>query len=174
MVYASSHGHTEKIAHRLAESARNEGVSVDVTNVTGAADTQLADYGGVILAASLHGGRHQREMADWVGANRGGLAGKPTVFISVSLTAAEDSEEAREATRQCIAEFLKETDWAPGETVPLAGALQYREYDVFTRTLMRLMMKRGGHPTDASHDYDYTDWPAVERLGREFAMRVAR
>jgi len=30
-----------------------------------------------------------------------------------------------------------------------------------------------GHPTDASHDYDYTDWDAVDRLGREFAELAA-
>ena len=34
---------------------------------------------------------------------------------------------------------------------------------------MRLMMRRMGHPTDASHDYDYTDWDAVDRFGREVA-----
>jgi menaquinone-dependent protoporphyrinogen IX oxidase len=26
---------------------------------------------------------------------------------------------------------------------------------------MRLMLRRGGHPTDASKDYDYTDWAAA-------------
>jgi menaquinone-dependent protoporphyrinogen IX oxidase len=34
------------------------------------------------------------------------------------------------------------------------------------------MMKRGGHPTDTSRDYDYTHWDAVERFGREFAGRL--
>ena len=52
---------------------------------------------------------------------------------------------------------------------PVAGALQYREYDVFARLLMRMMMRRGGHPTDIPHDYDYTDWDTIERFGQEFA-----
>ncbi|HEV2060676.1 MAG TPA: hypothetical protein VGR11_15090 [Solirubrobacteraceae bacterium] len=43
---------------------------------------------------------------------------------------------------------------------------------VFTRQLMRLLMKKMGHPTDTSHDYDYTDWDAVDRLGRELAESV--
>jgi menaquinone-dependent protoporphyrinogen IX oxidase len=34
---------------------------------------------------------------------------------------------------------------------------------------MRLKMKQGGRPIDISQDYDYTDWVAVERLGRELA-----
>ena len=59
-------------------------------------------------------------------------------------------------------------------TATLAGALQYREYDFFTRTLIRLMMKRGGHPTDTSRDYDYTDWEAVARFGHEFSGMLAQ
>jgi menaquinone-dependent protoporphyrinogen IX oxidase len=35
------------------------------------------------------------------------------------------------------------------------------------------MMRPGGHPTDASHDYDYTDWDAVDELGSQFARRMA-
>ena len=53
--------------------------------------------------------------------------------------------------------------------MPIAGALQYREYDVFTRTLMRLKMRSGGHPTDPSHDHEYTDWDSVERFGHACA-----
>ena len=41
---------------------------------------------------------------------------------------------------------------------PRDRRISYREYDVFTRQLRRLLMRRMGHPTDASHDYDYTDW----------------
>lgn len=50
-----------------------------------------------------------------------------------------------------------------------SGALQYLEYDVFTRTLMRLKMGKDGHPTDISHDCDSTDWDAVDEFGREVA-----
>lgn len=34
---------------------------------------------------------------------------------------------------------------------------------------MRLLMRRGHHPTDASRDYDHTDWRGVDRLGNEIA-----
>ena len=34
---------------------------------------------------------------------------------------------------------------------------------------MCLLMKKTGDPTDTSHDHDYTDWDAVEQLGRELA-----
>ena len=62
----------------------------------------------------------------------------------------------------------------PPGAVSVAGALQYREYDFFTRTLMRLLMRHEGHPTDTSQDYDYTDWDAVEKLGDDFARRLSQ
>ena len=91
------------------------------------------------------------------------------MFFSVSLSAADDGAEARAATQRCIDEFCEQTGWTPTRSEPIAGALQYREYDVFTRQIMRLLMKHMGHPTDATHDYDYTDWEAVDRLGHEIA-----
>jgi menaquinone-dependent protoporphyrinogen oxidase len=66
-----------------------------------------------------------------------------------------------------------QTGWTPTRTERIAGCLQYREYDVFTRQLMRLLMRRMGHPTDVSRDYDYTDWDAVDRVGRELATMAA-
>jgi menaquinone-dependent protoporphyrinogen oxidase len=98
------------------------------------------------------------------------LEQRPSVFLSVSLSAAEETDAARAATQRCIDAFCAQTGWSPARSERIAGSLEYREYDVFTRQLMRLLMKRMGHPTDASHDYDYTDWDAVDRLGAEFAQ----
>jgi menaquinone-dependent protoporphyrinogen oxidase len=171
-LYASTHGHTARIAGRIAEALRAAGLEVDLLDAKHAPDADPDGRPGVIVAASLHGGRHQREVVDWVKRQRDALDGRPSAFVSVSLTAAEDTAEARDATRRCIDEFLDDTGWAPGRSIAVAGALQYREYDVSTRVLIRLMMRRGGHPTDTSHDYDYTDWDAVDRLAREFAAQV--
>ena len=52
-------------------------------------------------------------MLRWVKANREWLAQRPTLFFSVSLTAAEDTAEAREATQGSIDEFKEETGWEP-------------------------------------------------------------
>lgn len=173
LLYASTHGHTARIAGRIAEAVRGADIEVDVRDAKRDAPAELSQYDGVVVGASLHGAHHQHEIVDWVKDHLEPLEDRQTAFFSVSLTAAEDTEEAREATRKCIEDFEAETGWRPGRTVAVAGALQYREYDVFTRTLIRLMMKRGGHPTDTSHDHDYTDWDAVDRFGREFAEALA-
>jgi menaquinone-dependent protoporphyrinogen oxidase len=175
LVFASTHGHTAKIAARIAEGLRAEGVGeVNVRDAADAGDIDPAAHRAVIVGGSLHAGHHQEQLVDWVRSHRAALDDRPSAFFSVSLTAADDTDEAREATQRCIDDFLAETGWTPARSVAIAGALQYREYSVFTRTLVRLMMRRGGHPTDTSHDYDYTDWEAVERFGREFATLVAQ
>ena len=96
----------------------------------------------------------------------------PSALFSVSLTAAEDTDEAAATVRRPIDEFVEETGWTPDLARSFAGALQYREYRLFTRFAMKMMMRRGEHPTDTRRDYDYTDWTAVERFGTEIAALV--
>lgn len=169
VVYASTHGHTAKIASRVAEAVRRADCPADMRDARHEPIPGLDGYDGVVVAASLHGGHHQREIVDWAKSRRAELEERHSIFLSVSLTAAEDDEEARAATQKCIDDFAEETGWQPSDAIPVAGALQYREYDVASRALIRLMMRRGGHPTDASRDYDYTDWEALDRIGTEFA-----
>ena len=172
VVYATNHGHTAKIVERLSAAMRAEGLEVDLREVAHAADAKPGRYDVVVVAGSVHQQHHQKEVAAWVTDRREALADVASLFISVSLTVVEDSEESRSVTQRCIDDFCEQTGWTPGRIEPIAGALQYREYDFFTRQLMRLLMKKMGHPTDTSHDYDYTDWDAVDRLGRELAHSV--
>jgi menaquinone-dependent protoporphyrinogen oxidase len=170
VVYASTHGHTTKIATRIADAMRADGIDVDLRAVEDAADAKPGRYRLVVVGASLHEEHHQKHMCDWVRDHAAELEHVPSAFLSVSLSAAEDSDEARAATQRCVDEFRAATRWQPTRTERIAGALQYREYNVFTRQLMRLLMKRMGHPTDTSHDYDYTDWDAVDRIGHELGQ----
>jgi len=170
VVYASTHGHTARIAARIADAMRAEGIAVDVRDVAAADDAQPERYDLVVVGASLHREVHQKEIVRWAGNRREALSRMPSVFLSVSLTAADDADEAIAATQRSIDQFCVQTGWTPARTERIAGCLQYREYDAFTRQLMRLLMKRMGHPTDASHDYDYTDWDAIDRLGQELAQ----
>lgn len=173
VIHASTHGHTTKIAARLGQAMHEHSIYVDLHEVTDPAIADPARYDLVVIAASIHRVHHQQAIVDWVKAHRDALAHTHTAFLSVSLSAAEDSDAARMAVQACIDEFCEDTGWTPDHIEPIAGCLQYREYDPFTRQLMRLLMKRMGHPTDASHDHDYTDWDAVDSLGRELAELAA-
>lgn len=126
------------------------------------------------MAGSLHSGHHQSQLVDWIRAHVNTLAESPTTFISVSLTTADDTDEARAATRACVHKLVDDTGWTPGRVLYVAGALQYREYDLPTRVIMRLIARRHHQPTDVHEDVDYTDWPAVEAFARELASEVSR
>lgn len=68
--------------------------------------------------------------------------------------------------------FLAETGWRPARSASLAGALLYSRYGILKRLLMRLIVWREGGDTDASRDYEYTDWEAVEAFVRSFLDEV--
>ena len=168
IAYASTHGQTEKIARQMAKEIETHGLTPEVRRV--AEDPDPSDFDAVVAGGSLHGGKHQAELSRWIKEHRDALAARPGGFFSVSLTAAEETPEEREPAVQIMREFLDEAGWAPELTATIAGALLYREYDRFTRTLIKLMMKRGGHPSDSSRDYEYTDWAEVRRFADDFCQ----
>ncbi len=175
LLYASTHGHTAKIAARIAAALEHDGATVDLQQL-GANETEPAppDYDAVVLGASIHAGHHQRALVKWAERHRTDLGLAPSAFFSVSLTAADDTDEARAATRGYVDDFVGQTGWTPDHSTTFAGAVQYREYDLATRVLMRVLMRRMHHPSDASHDYDYTDWDAVERWAHELTATLTR
>ena len=65
LVYATTHGHTAKVARHLAEAVRSEGPEVELRDVADAKELQPVGNSGVIVGGSVHGGHHQRAIADW-------------------------------------------------------------------------------------------------------------
>ncbi len=175
VAYATTHGHTAKIAARIRAALERDGAAVDIQRLDKAHDHPAPrDYDAVIAGGSIHAGRHQRELIDWVTRHRFTLEMLPSALFTVCLTAADDdTEESRAATREYLDDFVERTGWTPDRSATFAGALQYREYDFPTRLVMRLLMHRGDHPTDISRDYDYTDWDAVDGWAHAFAATVA-
>lgn len=102
IVYASTHGHTAKIAAAVARAVRENGLEVEVRNVSSAAQLSPSAYDSVIVGASVHGGRHQHEIVDWAKRHHILLSGMPSAFFSVCLSAADDTAESGEATRSYI------------------------------------------------------------------------
>jgi menaquinone-dependent protoporphyrinogen oxidase len=174
IVYATTHGHTGRIAARLATALETEGLETDHCDAGNADPPAPSGYDVVLVGASVHAGHHQGSVVDWCRHHAIVLGNMPSAFFSVCLTAADDTEESHTATRRYLDEFVERTGWTPAPLTTFAGALQYREYSFATRLSMRLLMARGGRPTDTRHDYDYTDWDAVDAWARACAELVER
>jgi menaquinone-dependent protoporphyrinogen oxidase len=175
VAYASTHGHTAKIADRIAKVLREHDVSVHLREIgTPGAHLEPAEFDGVIVGASVHLHHHQQAVVDWIAEHRMALSECPSAFFSVSLTAADDTDEARASTRDMIDHVVGETGWTPTTTAAFAGAFQFREYNLPTRVLMHLIANRHEDHVDVHQDIDYTDWAAVERFAAGFAAVALR
>jgi menaquinone-dependent protoporphyrinogen oxidase len=166
IAFASTHGHTTTIANRIAAVLRAQGHAVDVRGDVAESNPSAIDYDAVIVGASIHAGHHQEEVVRWARGHAVSLNLKPSAFFSVCLTAAEDTDEAHATAHDYLDDFEERTGWTPRLRTTFAGALLYREYNLAMRLVMRVLMKRGGHPTDTRRNYDYTDWDAVETFAR--------
>lgn len=174
ILYASTHGQTEKIVSKLAVTLGLCDLQVAIRDVHAGREERPDAYDAIVVAASVHAGHHQREIVNWVHHNIDELAHRPNAFISVSLSSADADEEARANAIKYIEDFIRDTRWRPDRSEPVAGALLYREYNPFTRTLVKLIARSTGHETDTSRDYEFTDWEAIARLGQELSAEFKR
>jgi len=175
VLYASTEGQTRRIAERVAERLRGCGLASGAVDVSSpeAATIDWRGVRGAVVGASLHIGRHQASAVSFVTRQRAGLNAVPSAFFSVSMAAASRNRAEVDAARTIAAEFLSATGWHPATMVCFAGRLAYTQYGFVTRQMMRWIAWKEGGATDASHDWEYTDWDAVDRFADTVAAQVA-
>jgi menaquinone-dependent protoporphyrinogen oxidase len=184
IIYGTREGHTRDVAARVADMFRAAGHAAEAIDVSRVHEPfALSPYAGVIVAASVHQGSHESEMAAFVKRHLGELTRLSSAFLSVSLAQAdaenpvatpEKRAEAARAADAAIAHFSRETGWLPDRVHPVAGALPYTRYNVLQRWVMTRIARGSGHPTDTSRDHVFTDWTALQRFVREFAGTLRR
>jgi menaquinone-dependent protoporphyrinogen oxidase len=140
----------------------------------------LADYAGVVLAASVHLGKHEREIVDFVKTHRDVLDRLPTAFLSVSLSEAtvedvtapyEKRAQAAGDVKRLVDAFCTETGLHPERVWPVAGALVFSAYGPLKRLVMRVIARRVGEK-DLAHDHEYTDWRGLDRFVASLAEEM--
>jgi len=185
ILYATREGQTRRIAEHVGATLRTRGFTVDVLDVgrNVSADFDLTRYAAAIVAASVHIGKHEREMVEFVKSHRAALERVPSAFLSVSLSeagaedasaTAERRERAAASVKTVVDGFLRQTGWSPTHVHPVAGALLYRQYGTIVRLVMRFIAKQAGATTDTSRDHEYTDWEALDRFADELASLVPK
>lgn len=174
VAYATTEGHTRKVAEFIAERLRIRGHRVDLVDLaTPAALGVTAAYQAAFLGGSVHEHKHQRALMHFARSNRSWLSALPLALFSVSLAASMDDMDSRLEARRMADEFIDESGLKPLVTRCVAGALKYTQYDYFKRLIMRMIARQQGHSIDTSQDHEYTDWDDVEAFVDEF-LETAR
>lgn len=175
VLYGSTEGQTSTVADRIGEVLETRGHEPTIVHILHRPEAlQLTDYDAVIVGASVHGGKHQTYVTRYVRRHADELNRLPSAFFSVSLTAAEETDEARDRAREYVAEFLAATGWNPDETAVVPGALRYSQYGPLKRFVMKQVAKRTSGDSDTAQDYEYTDWGEVEGFTTDFVGTIER
>lgn len=161
IAYASTDGQTRKIARFAADRLAGQGHAVELLNVEDAEGLDLDRFDAAILAASVHVGGYQKAFRRFVTAEKVRLDAMPTLFLSVSLSAAGNDPMDWKGLRELLAEFQEDTGWTAGRTEQVAGAFRFSEYDFFRAWAMRRIADQKGQPVEAGGDKEYTDWAAL-------------
>jgi menaquinone-dependent protoporphyrinogen oxidase len=173
IVYGTTEGQTAKIAESLASTLRELGHGARAVHAADPpADFRLEDEDGVIVAASVHEGQHQRYIRDWVTEHLAWLREHPSAFVSVSLTSADRGEEPDRLAQGLVEDFVQTTGWQPETVLKAAGALRYTHYSWLKRMLLKQISKSHGGPTDTNRDHEFTDWAEIRRFAESFADRL--
>ena len=173
LYYGSTEGQTRKIARYMADVMRQRGHIVTLADGE-AASARPEEMDAIVVGGSLHAGRHQRSVRDFVRRHREALSDRPSAFFSVSLTAALGDERHQAEIDAVVQAFLDEVDWHPDEVATIGGALRYTQYGFLKRFLMKQISRRNGGPTDTSRDYEFTDWDRVRAFVKRLLDRVER
>jgi len=171
IVYATSEGHTRKIAGHLSDlfQARDHEVTLN-DSASSLGDLDLISFDAILLAGSVHNTTHQDSLVNFALAQRKKLGELPSALVSVSLSAA--MKDGDKDARAYVDRFIEETGWRPDETHLAAGAIRYSEYDYFRQQIIKSIMSERGVDTDPEADHVFTDWRALDRFASAFIERA--
>ena len=173
--YATTYGQTGRIAQRLATMLHEKGFVSRAIDVTGP-DGDYVDWTrarAVVVCASVHAHKHQRAAAAFCREYAQRLNARPSVFLSVSLSAASEVANERRQVARIARDFVDACGWTAAEVVSLAGSLAFTKYRWFTRVVMKRIARQHGQPTDTTRDYEFTNWDEVARVADNIVRRIA-
>jgi menaquinone-dependent protoporphyrinogen oxidase len=184
--YATREGQAERVAHRVATDLRGRRPGMNVVDVINVRDVRgLIDWHAYELAfviASVHTGHHEKEMIEFVKRSKEPLTRLHAPFLSLTLSQAgaelstntlAQRQTAHEDALNMTTDFMRETGWQPSRILPVAGALAYSRYNFLVKFIMKRIARKAGFDGPATRDYEFTNWPAVDRFVAETQDRTA-
>ncbi|WP_436058764.1 flavodoxin domain-containing protein [Arthrobacter sp. LjRoot78] len=167
--YGTTEGQTAKISEYISEVVRAHGHDAQTADIKQTGDTIPDGFDAVIVGASVHMGKHEDYVRDFVRKNGDALKRLPSALFSVSLAAHGDAENAE----SYVEKFEHETGWRPAQVGLFGGALLYTQYGFLKRHMMKKIAgDKGTLDTDTSQDYVYTEWDGVKRFAEDFLDKL--
>lgn len=87
IAYGTTEGQTAKIAEVIADALREKDQEAEPVDIKDLAGTVPDSYGAAIIGASIHTGKHDKHVVEFVRKNLGALTRMPSASFSVSLAA---------------------------------------------------------------------------------------
>lgn len=161
--YATTDGHTKKIAETIAKEWVGE--------VTVAPAQSMSEYVNspsiktVVIGASIRYGHFNHELIQAIKVNQEWLSGIQSAFYSVNLTARKPGK-SDPASSSYIQKFVHKTGWNPDQIAMFAGKLDYPKYGFFDKQMIRFIMSITGGCADGKSTIEYTNWSEVVRFAK--------
>lgn len=173
IAFASREGQTRKICVRAARQLEAMGCTTQLVDLAlGTPDIAVAGCTAALVAGSVHRGRLDQALLNFLMRHGGMLASVPTGFLSVSLSAASVDTGARAALDETTTQMLYDAGWHPDMILHVAGAIDPEQLNLLERAAVHAVMMHRGIPLEAHGRTELTDWAEVERFTREFATRI--
>ena len=168
IIYSSTDGHTKTICKRLTNFLKNRD-EIKVISLDDAKEFELSEFTKIIIGASIRYGRHSKALYKFINSNKDILNQKQSVFFSVNVVARKPEKSIPE-TNPYIKKFLKISSWKPKKIGVFAGKVDYPNYGLFDKYIIKLIMFITNGPTDTSQSYEFTDWSKVDEFAKELSL----
>ena len=165
VIYSSTDGHTKTICERIKNFLSNENL-VELVSIEGAKKIDLSKFERIIIGASIRYGKHSKELYNFIKLNKNILDQKKCAFFSVNVVARKPEKNTPD-TNPYIKKFLRISKWKPNKIKVFAGKVDYPNYNLIDKYVIKLIMFITKGPTDTSQSYEFTDWSKVDDFSEE-------
>ena len=165
IIYSTTDGHTKTICERIKKFISNDNL-VELLSLEEVKKVDLSNFEKIIIGASIRYGKHSKELYKFINLNKNILDKKKCAFFSVNVVARKLEKNTAE-TNPYINKFLKISKWKPNKIKVFAGKVDYPNYNLIDKYIIKFIMFITGGPTDTSQSYEFTDWSKVDDFSEE-------
>lgn len=163
IIYSTTNGHCLKVSDFIKQYLN---ANVDVISIKETIPN-LNFYDGIIIGASIRYGKHNSLVKKYINSHYKEIQSKPNAFFSISLIARKEERRTIECNPY-VKKFLSSIKWKPQKLSIIGGVLNYPEYSILDKYMIKFIMNITHGPTDLSSVIEYTNWNDVKKFALDF------